>query len=114
MLLSEVGNKEIVDMSTGTNHGQLWDAEMVFDRKTGLSDRFTAFKIVFRCYELGLLIITVAGNTIRLQPPFSISEENLKKGFELLGRAMDDIDQGYTSKDMLYFYKKRYPETDKA
>lgn len=86
----------------------------VFDRKTGLSDRLTAFKIVFRCYELGLLLIAVAGNTIRLQPPFSISEENLKKGFELLGRAMDDIDQGYTSKDMLYFYKKRYPETDKA
>lgn len=86
----------------------------VFDRKTGMPDRLTAFKIVFRCYELGLLIITVAGNTIRLQPPFSISEENLKKGFELLGRAMDDIDQGYTSKDMLYFYKKRYPETDKA
>ncbi len=86
----------------------------VFDRKTGMSDRLTAFKIVFRCYELGLLIITVAGNTIRLQPPFSISKENLKKGFELLGRAMDDIDQGYTSKDMLYFYKKRYPETEKA
>lgn len=86
----------------------------VFDRKTGMPDRLIAFKIVFRCYELGLLIITVAGNTIRLQPPFSISKENLKKGFELLGRAMDDIDQGYTSKDMLYFYKKRYPETDKA
>lgn len=86
----------------------------VFDRKTGMPDRLTAFKIVFRCYELGLLIITVAGNTIRLQPPFSISKENLKKGFELLGHAMDDIDQGYTSKDMLYFYKKRYPETDKA
>ena len=86
----------------------------VCDRKTGMSDRLTAFKIVFRCYELGLLIITVAGNTIRLQPPFSISKENLKKGFELLGRAMDDIDQGYTSKDMLYFYKKRYPETEKA
>lgn len=86
----------------------------VFDKTTNMPDRLTAFKIVFRCYELGLLIITVAGNTIRLQPPFSISEENLKKGFELLGRAMDDIDQGYTSKDMLYFYKKRYPETDKA
>ena len=86
----------------------------VFDKTTNMPDRLTAFKIVFRCYELGLLIITIAGNTIRLQPPFSISEENLKKGFELLGRAMDDIDQGYTSKDMLYFYKKRYPETDKA
>ena len=35
MRLSEVGNKEIVDLSTGCNHGQLWDAEMLFDRKSG-------------------------------------------------------------------------------
>ena len=100
---------KLILSGTGFSYGL-----QVFDKTTNKPDRLTAFKIVFRCYELGLLIITVAGNTIRLQPPFSISEENLKKGFELLGRAMDDIDQGYTSKDMLYFYKKRYPETDKA
>ena len=35
MRLSEIGNKEIVDLSTGINHGQLWDAEMVFDKKNG-------------------------------------------------------------------------------
>ena len=35
MRLSEIGNKEIVDLSTGSSHGQLWDAEMVFDRKSG-------------------------------------------------------------------------------
>ena len=35
MRLSEIGNKEIVDVSTGKSHGQLWDAEMLFDRKTG-------------------------------------------------------------------------------
>ena len=86
----------------------------VFDKKTDMPDRFTAFKIVFRCYELGLLLITVAGNTIRLQPPLSISKENLEKGFELLGRAIDDIDLGYTSDEMLHFYKKRYPVTDKT
>jgi len=85
-----------------------------FDKETGMPDRFTAFKIVFRCYELGLLLITVAGNTIRLQPPLSISKENLEKGFELLGHAIDDIDLGYTSDEMLHFYKKRYPETDKT
>ena len=100
---------KLILSGTGFSYGL-----QVFDKTTNKPDRLTAFKIVFRCYELGLLIITVAGNTIRLQPPFSISKENLKKGFELLGRAMDDIDQGYTSKDMLYFYKKRYPETDKA
>ncbi|MDO4545478.1 MAG: YlmC/YmxH family sporulation protein [Bacillota bacterium] len=35
MRLSEIGNKEIVDLSTGSSHGQLWDAEMVFDKKSG-------------------------------------------------------------------------------
>ncbi len=35
MRLSEIGNKEIVDLSTGTSHGRLWDADMAFDRKTG-------------------------------------------------------------------------------
>jgi len=35
MRLSEIGNKEIVDLSTGNSHGQLWDAEMIFDKKSG-------------------------------------------------------------------------------
>lgn len=35
MLLSEIGHKEIVDLSTGSSHGQLWDADMIFEKKTG-------------------------------------------------------------------------------
>ena len=35
MRLSEIGNKEIVDVSTGRSYGQLWDAEMIFEKKTG-------------------------------------------------------------------------------
>lgn len=35
MRLSEIGSKEIVDLSTGSSHGHLWDANMVFERKTG-------------------------------------------------------------------------------
>ena len=35
MRLSEIGNKEIVDLSTGASHGKLWDAEMLFNRKNG-------------------------------------------------------------------------------
>ena len=33
MRLSEIGNKEIVDVSTGRSYGQLWDAEMIFEKK---------------------------------------------------------------------------------
>ncbi len=35
MLLSEIGDKEIVDISKGSMHGRLWDAEILFDEKTG-------------------------------------------------------------------------------
>jgi len=36
MLLSEIGDKEIVDISKGSMHGRLWDAEMLFDENTGI------------------------------------------------------------------------------
>lgn len=35
MLLSEIGDKEIVDITSGSMHGKLWDAEMLFDEATG-------------------------------------------------------------------------------
>lgn len=35
MLLSEIGDKEIVDLVKGSMHGKLWDAEMLFDEATG-------------------------------------------------------------------------------
>lgn len=35
MRLSEIGDKEIIDIKTGNRHGQLWDAEIIFDENTG-------------------------------------------------------------------------------
>ena len=35
MLLSEIGDKEIADVSRGSLHGKLWDAELLFDERTG-------------------------------------------------------------------------------
>lgn len=35
MLLSAIGDKEIADLSKGSLHGKLWDAEMLFDERTG-------------------------------------------------------------------------------
>lgn len=84
----------------------------VFDQNNN-KDCFSAFKIAFRCYETGLLLISFSENVIRLQPPFSISQENLVKGFELLERAICDIESGYISDSMLYFYENRYPRTGK-
>ena len=35
MLLSEIGDKEIVDLNRGSMHGKLWDAEIIFDELSG-------------------------------------------------------------------------------
>lgn len=36
MRLSEIGDKEVADISKGSLHGKLWDAEILFDEKTGV------------------------------------------------------------------------------
>lgn len=35
MLLSEIGDKEIIDLTKGSRHGSFWDAEMLFDEVSG-------------------------------------------------------------------------------
>lgn len=35
MLLSEIGDKEIIDLTKGSRHGSLGDAEMLFDERSG-------------------------------------------------------------------------------
>ena len=42
MLLSEIGDKEIIDLTKGSRHGSLWDAELVFDGKSGKIKTLTA------------------------------------------------------------------------
>lgn len=61
------------------------------------------FKILFRCYETGLIIISVAGNILRIQPPLNIEPELLEKGFHIIHQAMDDFAAGQISDDVLRF-----------
>ncbi len=35
MRLSEIGDKEIIDLTKGSRHGAVWDAEMLFNQKDG-------------------------------------------------------------------------------
>lgn len=35
MRLSEIGDKEIIDMTKGSRHGAFWDAEILFEEASG-------------------------------------------------------------------------------
>jgi len=52
------------------------------------------FKILYRAYERGLLIISLSENILRVQPPLNIRPENLKKGFAILKDSIRDYVNG--------------------
>lgn len=63
-------------------------------RPDGAPDLDGVFKILFRSYERGLIVISVAGNILRIQPPLNIEPSLLEKGFAILDAAMDDYEAG--------------------
>ena len=61
------------------------------------------FKILYRSYEKGLLVISLAGNILRIQPPLNITAENLEKGFDILEESIGEYLNGQISDDVMQF-----------
>ena len=61
------------------------------------------FKILYRAYEKGLLVISVAGNILRIQPPLNIEHDLFRKAFAILDEAMADYEAGNIPDDVLQF-----------
>ena len=69
----------------------------------GTPDLDGVFKILFRCYELGLVVISVAGSILRIQPPLNIEPALLEKGFAIMDQSMTDFKAGKISSDVLAY-----------
>lgn len=69
----------------------------------GQPDPDGVFKILFRCYQTGLVLISLAGHVLRIQPPLNIEPELLEKGFAILDAAMDDFEAGRIPDDVLAY-----------
>jgi 4-aminobutyrate aminotransferase and related aminotransferases len=67
------------------------------------ADVTAAYKIVYRSYERGLIMITLAGNILRLQPPLNITEEHLNKGFDIIDRSIADFLAGDIPDEVMRF-----------
>ena len=61
---------------------------------TKVPDPDATFKVLFRCYEKGLLVISLGANVLRIQPPLVITGEQLKKAFAIIDEAMADFRAG--------------------
>ena len=66
-------------------------------------DPDATFKILFRCYEKGLLVISLGANVLRIQPPLVITTEQLKKAFCIIDEAMSDFRAGRIDDSVLSY-----------
>ena len=67
----------------------------------GKPDLDGVFKILYRCYETGLIIISVAGNILRIQPALNIPAKELEQGFAILDAAIRDYKAGNIGDEVL-------------
>jgi len=61
------------------------------------------YKILYRAYEKGLIVISLAGHVLRVQPPLVITCEQIRKAFAILGESIEDLKAGRISDDVFKF-----------
>jgi 4-aminobutyrate aminotransferase len=68
--------------------------EMVEDRISRIRNPVAAAKICYRCYERGVLLIYLNGNTLRIQPPLIITKNEMDTALAVLDSAIEDYVNG--------------------
>ena len=74
--------------------GLMLGVELVKNRETKERAYEEARKVVWRAYELGLVLAFLQGNVLRIQPPLTIEEELLDEGLNRLEQAITDVEEG--------------------
>jgi len=88
-----IGNVRGLGLSIGV--------EIVKDRNTKEPDVEGATKIIYQSWKKGIILITLAGNVLRVQPPLIISKEELKEAVKIIDEAMSDYQNGEISDEAL-------------
>ncbi|MFI3181626.1 aminotransferase class III-fold pyridoxal phosphate-dependent enzyme, partial [Staphylococcus aureus] len=68
--------------------------DIVSDKKLKTRDGSAALKICNYCFEHGVVIIAVAGNVLRFQPPLVITYEQLDTALNTIEDALTALEAG--------------------
>lgn len=58
-------------------------------------------KVCYRCFEKGLILIYLAGKTLRVQPPLVMTDEEAKYALDIIEDVFDELEQGKIEDDVL-------------
>ena len=96
-LTETLGRHEIVGDVRGL--GMIQGVELVKDRQTKEPNQPAAAKIVYRAWELGLIVYYAGnwGNVLEVTPPLIASREEIDEGVAILDQAITDVLAGKVS-----------------
>lgn len=60
-----------------------------------------ALKVVYRAFQLGVVIITYADSVLRFQPPLVITDEELDHALDVLDQAIGEVERGEVPDDLV-------------
>jgi 4-aminobutyrate aminotransferase len=69
----------------------------------GATAEDVTYKILYRAYQRGLIVISFAGRVLRIQPPLNIKPEELTRGFEIIAESIEDFKKGDISDSVFAF-----------
>jgi 4-aminobutyrate aminotransferase len=86
--------------------GLICGAELVTDRATREPAATDAARLVYRCFELGLLVIYtgLTSNVIELTPPLTIATADVEEMLAIFDHALTDIEEGRFDDEKLAGY----------
>ena len=87
--------------------GLLIGVDIVKSKKTKEPDRNTTLKIIWRCWEKGLLMMSFGkyGSVLRIAPPLTIELEELDKGLDIIEDSIKDVITGRVSNSIVEFLR---------
>jgi 4-aminobutyrate aminotransferase len=86
--------------------GMICGVELVEDRSSKAPNLTLPAKIVYRAWELGLIVYYAGnwGNVLEITPPLVIDREGIEQGVEILDRAIADVLDGAVSDETVAEY----------
>lgn len=60
-----------------------------------------ALKIIYRAYDEGVVMITIANSILRFQPPLVITKEQLDRALDVLDQVIGEVEEGKVSDDVV-------------
>lgn len=68
--------------------------ELVENRDTKVPASQSAAKICYQAWRKGVILITLAGNVLRIQPPLIITEDEIRQSIRILDECFEDLQAG--------------------